>query len=99
MITLEQAKQIVRQELKKKYSIEDSYDGYLYFSLGEVGNWWEFGYCGPNGEIAYGGGSIFVSKENGEVGFYCWPNFCHPAEKENKYIPLDDGKPVKIGIA
>lgn len=98
MITLEQAKQIVHQELKKKYSVKDSFDGYLYFAIGEVGDWWDFSYCGPNGESATGGYSIFVSKKKGEAEFYCWPNFCHPAEREHKYVPLNDGKPLKIHV-
>lgn len=97
-ITIEKAAEIAVKEIKKTFPDTKGFDGYLYFRFGEVGDWWVFHECGPNNETAFGGQSIFVSKDTGEAGSYCWPNKCHPAEREHKYVPLNDGKPLKIHV-
>ncbi len=95
MVSQEQASYIAVETLKKVYSKSNNLIDYVYFWAGEVGDWWTFSECGPNGETCYGGSTVFVSKKNGEAGSYCWPNYCHPAEKEHPYVRLID-TPIKV---
>ena len=96
MITFEKAVEIVKQYILKHFPEGGNADLCCY--IGEIGNWWKFTACGPNGEGLTGALGILVSKETGETAFSCRPNATHPVEKENKYVPLNSGKHIKIKI-
>lgn len=95
MVSQEQARFIAVETLKKVYSNSNDRVEYVYFRIGEVGDWWTFNESGPNGETCYGGGTIFVSKKTGEAGLYCWPNSLHPAQKKYPYVSLSE-TPIKV---
>lgn len=95
-MTFEKAVENVKKYVKEHFPKNKDSDNYFY--VGEVGGWWCFTACGPNGEGLTGALRTLVSKETGETAFSCWPNSIHPVEKENKYTPLNNGEPLKIHI-